>query len=340
VLCNGCGKEVPANRLSCEGCGRPLFDDPRIEIKASPPPSPARSRVSISKADRDTEIGIELISLLNTVTDDGRISVEEVAGLQSWLTEYGHVDMRAIGFLKKAVEQIIADGIVTDDERTDLYAAIEKVLPPDLRQYATLKRKSVEAETKQIIKEQKAAEKERDSPVHWFDFMVAGVAHEGRGDTVSRFAMEGMPAYFARDRENRYSRNAIAIFLETGGMIGYVPETEAYSLASYLDAGFKAKLRIKKLLTTTRANYPIPVVDGEVYRANAQVPFALDQAQTELLNVSRPQDAGWRAAFRKSEATPQGNRVEESPKGVLQTCISCAAVMFGIFFLILLMVKC
>lgn len=80
-------------------------------------------------------------------------------------------------------------------------------------------------EAKKVIKEPKKPPKKKET----------------RQSTVHRFASEGIPACLARDQANQYSRNAIAIFLETGGIIGYVPEGEAREVATYLDSGFEVE---------------------------------------------------------------------------------------------------
>lgn len=339
--CPDCHKPIPENRLTCESCGRPVFDDPRIEVSSPQRVPNPKPRVSISKADRNTEIGLELVSLLNTVTDDGRISVEEVAGLQVWLQENRHVDMPAIAFLAFTVEHIISDGIVTEEERTELYAAIEKVLPPDLRKYAVAKRRLADAEVRQLIKDQRAAERERDAPVRWFDFMVAGVGHQGRAEVVRRLVSEEMPVYFLRHRDNRFSSNAIGIHLPSGEQVGYVPEAEAQELAAYLDAGFKARAQVKKLLTRTQAPYPLPVVAGEIYREEAQVSTALTQAETIEIGTSlRSAASDWREAFRKAEATPQHRPEPAKQQSGLETCLSFAIVLVSVFALIFALVKC
>ena len=294
------------------------------------------TRLSVSKADRDTEIGVELLSLLQTITEDGSISAEEIGALKEWLAENRHVDMPSIDFLSRTVDQIVADGIVTEGERELLYSCIEKVLPPDLRQYATFRRKAARAEEKRVVKERKAAEYERDRPIHWFDFMVAGVAYDDRRNTVKNYARDGMTAYLARDKANKHSRNAVAIFLQRGGMIGYVPETEAAEIAGHLDAGCKASLKVKRILTQTRAGYPIPIVTGEIYGPFAITPGALSQAETERLNVARPQAESWRQAFQQAEATSASHRqasmaVEEGSKSCLPVLLLICGVMAALF---------
>jgi hypothetical protein len=246
-------------------------------------------RIAISKADRETAIGLELLSLCQTITEDGRILDDEVNGLQAWLEENKHVDLPAIEALRVCVSEILADRVISDAERLQLQKLIERILPPDLRSYAVLKRRQLSDEAKaaaaevrkqaRLAREENREDRERDQAVERFDFMVAGVAYEGRGPVIARHAHEGMTAYLIRDRANRYSPNAIEVRLRNGTHIGYVPEESAVELAPYFDSGCRSSATIKRLLTKTRTGYPIPVIKGDIFGADARVPGAVSEAE-------------------------------------------------------------
>jgi hypothetical protein len=127
-------------------------------------------------------------------------------------------DLPSIGFLVSTVERILADDVVTAEERRELYAAIETVLPVEARRVAATQRKTVEAE-----------ENERQRPLLSVNFMVAGVHYEGRADVVRDHVVDRDTVFLARDPENRFSRNAVEVRLRYGMQIGFVPE----SLACY-----------------------------------------------------------------------------------------------------------
>ena len=116
IECPRCQSFNERGALVCVDCGAAILDDPRM-IAPAPPKAGKPARLSVSKADRNTEIGAELLSLLQAVTGDGSVSVGGVTELAIWLSANRHVDMPAIGFLSQIVGQIIADGVVTDEER-------------------------------------------------------------------------------------------------------------------------------------------------------------------------------------------------------------------------------
>lgn len=252
-------------------------------------------QLTVSKADRETAIGLELLELCQTITEDGRILDEEVSALRSWLEDNSHVDMPAIEALRQCVVEILSDGVLKDEERLHLQKLIERILPPDLRQYAVLKRREVSEQEKAVaaLKREEARERAReqrelDSSLRSFNFMVAGIAYENRGAVIAEHAREGMSAYLIRDRANRYSAHAIEVRLRNGSQIGYVPEEVAVELAPLLDAGCKSFASIKRLLTKTRRGYDIPVIGGQIYGEHAQVAGAVSEAEVP----SKPQSSG------------------------------------------------
>jgi HIRAN domain-containing protein len=249
----------------------------------SAPEQPDRKRrTSITKLQRQTAVAADLISLCQTVTEDGRLEDQEIAALRQWLDENRGTDLPAVAFLFETVERILADGKVTADEQQELYRAIETVLPPDIRESVRGTRLSGERAAKQEVREQKEAARQaqreaqaRNSPVESWDFMVAGVRYEGRAEVISRFAEPGDTAFLVRDRANGFSRNAVEVRLSNGMQAGYVPEQHAVDLAPLLDSGHKHGAYIKKILTGGRA--PIPVVVASLYSAEADRPDAISE---------------------------------------------------------------
>ena len=284
-------------------------------IAPAPPKAAKPARLSVSKADRNTEIGMELLSLLQAVTGDGSVSVGGVTELAIWLSANRHVDMPAIGFLSQIVGQIIADGVVTDEERVALYSAIEKVLPADLRRVAASNRKGVEAKSKLLAKERRLQNRLRNTPVLYFSVRVAGISYDGRAVRIEKFAREGMPVYLIREKSNHHGNNAIAIYVRPGGMIGYIPKKAAKEIANLLDQGFKCRAEIEQLVIRTRSGYPILMVDGELFSPEASAPGALSQADMPAIETERQPAAG-------------------------QGCMTCAAVAFGLFVFVFWMAKC
>ena len=222
-------------------------------------------RLSLTKLQRQSAAGAELLSLCQTITEDGSVSEDEVASLRAWLEQNAATDLPAHQFLAETVQRIIADGKVTAEERDELYAALETVLPPDIRGSVRAKRRTREEAEKQALR----AERDRKHPVGTWDFMVAGVRHEGRAAIVARHASAGQRAFVVRDRANRFSRNAVEVRLENGMCVGYVPEEYAGEMAPLLDDGCPHMAVIKKILTGGSA--PIPVIIANLYRADSGV---------------------------------------------------------------------
>ncbi len=186
----------------------------------------------------------------------------------------------AVQYLIDLVKTVLEDNRISEQEREYLQRSIETVLPREERDIAVLRRRERVADQKRIKAEQKArqTEIERNSrPILTFDFMVAGVTHEGRGEIVELFAEDGDPVALIRDHGNKHSRNAIEVRLKNNEQIGYVPENEAARIAKLLDDGGKQSAEIKKILRGRRT--PIPVVWGEIYSKDCPLTDVWTQAQ-------------------------------------------------------------
>lgn len=103
-------------------------------------------RVSLTKSERSSGIGAELLALCQTVTDDGYLSKDEISELRRWLKDNRDTDLPAVAFLHETVERILADRRITREERQELYQAIELVLPPEARREAVDARREAESE--------------------------------------------------------------------------------------------------------------------------------------------------------------------------------------------------
>ena len=233
-------------------------------------------RVSITKAERQSAVAVELLALCQNITADGTISLEEIKALVRWLNDHRNDDLPAIEFLASTVRKIIADRKVTPEEQEELYHAVETILPPDLRKEAVRARKEFEAELKyreklekEAARKRERAEWEKRHPLASFDFIVAGVLYENRGAIISRYAKKGDRVFLARDPGNPYSPHAVEVRLGNGFQIGFVPEEHARDLAPYLDSGLPHWACLKKILPGTRG--PIPVVLAYVYRMDSDV---------------------------------------------------------------------
>jgi hypothetical protein len=210
------------------------------------------------------------LQLLQTITEDGRVLDLEIQSLKEWLAEHGDSTLPGVEYLRDTVEEVLRDGRVSDEERKWLQSAIEIVMPREERSVAGMRRREALAEdrTERKAAEEAAREQTRlNRPIARFDFMVAGVTHEGRAAVVTKYCRAGDEIFLVREPGNRFSRNAILVRLGNGMDIGYVPETEAQQLASSLDSGALQSTTIKKVLAGRKA--PIPVIWGELYDSGA-----------------------------------------------------------------------
>lgn len=234
------------------------------------------ARISLTRTQRTSQIGAELLSLCQTVTADGSLNDEEVSSLREWLTAHAASDLPAIRFLAPIVERILADGVVNTAERRELYLAVEKVLPPDARGLARAARMASEwterqerTEAAKLSKDEERAERERNRPIEHFDFMIAGAKYEGRPAIIKRHVRVPDEVQLARDPDNRYSRNAVKVVTASGRHIGFVPEEHASDLAPLLDKAHPYVAKIKKVLIGS--THPIPVVVADLFRHDAKV---------------------------------------------------------------------
>ena len=94
-----------------------------------PTDPPRGRRLSLTKKQLQQESGEALLSLLTEVVSDGKISEDEVRRLRDWIKAAPPSELPAVGFLQEAIDEVIADGVISDADRLDIHLAIERVLP-------------------------------------------------------------------------------------------------------------------------------------------------------------------------------------------------------------------
>jgi hypothetical protein len=102
------------------------------------------------------------------------------------------------------------------------------------------------------------------------DVPIVGISYERRAEIAERFAEVGDPVYLVREPDNPADPNAVMVLLRQGYQIGYVPREEAEKLAPLLDAGYKQRAWIKKIVQGEV--YPLPYMVAEIYQPDADVP--------------------------------------------------------------------
>jgi len=229
-------------------------------------------RISITSSQAASGAAADLVALLQTITEDGRIGNSEIKSLRNWLETNKDCGLPSVPFLTLTIDAIAADGKVTDKEREELAKAVEKVLPPELREFAKQRRRLLALQKKEAAAaqaESTAAEAARTAAVGSLDFVVAGVAYDSRA-AIAAMLHAGDPIYLIRDRGNAHSRNAIEVRDQSGRQIGFVPEADAVVLAPYLDAGYRLRTSVKHMWQGRQCL--IPIVEGDVYAPENRLP--------------------------------------------------------------------
>lgn len=243
-----------------------------------------KQRTSLTKAQLNSSVGLELLSICQSVTSDGKLADEEIKALHNWINSNTAHDLPAIRFLAATIGRVLEDGIITPEERETVAKAIEAVLPTEERKYAAALRRQVTQEERKRLKtaadaakQEQREIKERNRPIGDADFMVAGSRHDGRSAVITKEVRPGGAAFLKREPRNSHSRNAIAVLTETGRTIGYVPEDWALDIAPLLDEEALHSAVFKKILDYDTG--PVPVVVARFYESGATVPGALRQDQ-------------------------------------------------------------
>ncbi len=214
--------------------------------------------VSSSGKQRASEAALELVEICNTMTNDGRILDEAIAELRDWARHYADLELMTRPVVRRTINKVFQTGAISDDERSELYLNIEKLLPRELQQALRGKRGAPEP-----------ADRARGLSLEAYDFVVSETHYDDRTTAIVRYASKGDDLLLMRDPDNACSPNAIVIRLPSGFDVGFVPEYSARSLARYLDAGFPYRARIRRILPGRVA--PVLVVSADVYPSDTAV---------------------------------------------------------------------
>lgn len=259
-----------------------------------------KRRVSITKLQRRTTAAVDLIALCQTITDDGELADVEIAALQEWLRDNERVDLPAKDFLSQVVEKILADGHVTAEERDELYAAIEMVLPPDIRADVRGKRREAGARWP----------RRRPSDARW---RTMSVTPHHVGCAVERLA-ESYASYagtFGLKRRTRpfdvASQHVRVCFIELsdGFYLELISALDASAkISSFLRTGFYHlgflvdDLELAHAHLHDRKFFPLPPFPSEAF-AGARCQFFLSP-QRHLIEITQMSRSAFTEFFRAS----------------------------------------
>ena len=213
--------------------------------------------------------------------------------LRSWLEVDRGVDFLALPFLYETIDEISADGAITEEELDRLALAIERVLPKDIRLAATAKRQEARNARRIAQRESRrqiqiAAQTER-RVARDAARVRAGVLYEARFPVRGAFrSQERREACerllvddnvnLEREPDNIHDLNAILILGDDDCELGYVRREEARDIAPLLDAGAEADARVHRLWETPDGNV-VPIVLVKVRQGDAD-PAAVKRTPT------------------------------------------------------------
>ncbi|MGB7740427.1 MAG: hypothetical protein WBM03_15055 [Steroidobacteraceae bacterium] len=227
-----------------------------------------------------SELGAELLSLCQTVTADGRLAPEEIAGLRQWLGDADAAEMQAARFLRGVIERVLADGRITAEEYKEVYRAVEAVLPFEARQQAHAAREQAEeldlsarAQTSAVPAAVAGTAQAKPVPIADVTFMVAGVRQEGRPALIEQHASAGLAVTLDLTVAGSRGDEAIAVKLPGGAQIGFVPAAESRQFVPLLRQGHHCSAHIVRIRSSGRS--PIPVVQARFFPAGIE---AIDPA--------------------------------------------------------------
>lgn len=101
------------------------------------------ARVTLSKKDLATTVGRDLLTLLQEITHDGELSIDEINKLKAWLeSNTGAATVPAVAWLREILKAMLIDGRISHVERQDILSMIERVLPQSERILAKVRRRA------------------------------------------------------------------------------------------------------------------------------------------------------------------------------------------------------
>jgi hypothetical protein len=306
--------------------------------------STERRVVTLSKSQRQTTVGRELIELLVELSADGTVSREELEQLRKWLETDHAVDFPALPFLYETIDQMSSDGDITEDELDRLALAIERVLPKEIRVAAAAKRKEArnarriaqrENQRQAMIAEraEKRAVRDvartREGILYQANFPIAGAFRsEERRDACERLIVDDIVT-FEREPDNVHDANAILILGADDCELGYVRREEASDIAPLLDGGAEADVRVHRLWETPDGNV-VPIVLVKVRQGDTDPSVVQPRPQPEpavtVRSIVKPRP------LRKPTLPGRSSGTSQAP-----TNESGAATLLGrLFFLLVL----
>lgn len=217
-------------------------------------------RVFLTQAELENEAGQHLLDLAVRIATDGKLDLDEIKELRSWLrANKGNDNVAAINYLHDIMARITADGVIDRDELLEVHLAIERVIPTAARTPVLQARKKREEARRERLREKRRVEKEQEEENrkrlreeeyarhmrlrHSFA-KVAGVTFPNddgseRQDIIRR-CKPGEQLVLRHDAYNEFSMFATQVLRTNGEQLGHAPEYLAERICNEIEDGCNA----------------------------------------------------------------------------------------------------
>lgn len=218
-------------------------------------------RVSLTKADLESQYGKHLLELCTCIAADGKLELEEIKALRRWLREnHAESNLAAAKYLHDVMCRITADGVIDRDELLDLFLAVERVIPvaqrtavAEARRNRIARQKAADQAAKRAQREELRREESRRRQAEYRQELrlrhlftkIAGVTFQNddgseRQEIISRCRV-AEPLSLRHQRDNGFSEYATAVRRVNGEQLGYLPEFLAEQICEEVEAGFSTQ---------------------------------------------------------------------------------------------------
>ena len=213
---------------------------------------------------------VDLYALVRSLPADGHLSNEDSQILADWAARYQDAPLPSREYLRKIVTGALTHGVISAEDRSWLYFAVDPALPRQLRRVTQWQRLLAE------VREARLDGRACDSVS--FDFLLAGGHRSGYRERIQARLTVGTLVRFAHDTESR-TRDQIRVELPTGEAVGVVPAEDTPSIALQLRTSGLAEGVVRKILSD--GLFPIPVIGTRIpyVESAADVPVAIEAWQ-------------------------------------------------------------
>jgi len=99
----------------------------------------AHPDVTLTEEQLREQTAVRLLDMLENISADGVLTDDEIVWLDSWLESAEKTELPALAYLRGIVRDVLADRVIIADERRAIVAAILRVMPPDKRSLARVR---------------------------------------------------------------------------------------------------------------------------------------------------------------------------------------------------------